>query len=200
MRWLDGIRDSMDMGLDGLRWLVTDREAWHAAVHGVTKSRTQLSDWTEVNWKEISPEYSLKGWMLKLKVQYFDHLMQRIDSLEKTLILGKNKGYRSSGRQRRTLLDSITDSVDMSWAISRSWWWTGKLGVLPSVGWQKVGQNWVHWTVQWINIKDYYINIFWMNWYLIFVKFHSYTLLTFFVLKSTLSDVHIEAFLWIVLL
>ena len=52
--------------------------------------------------------------MLKLKVQYFDHLMQRIDSLEKTLILGKIKGNRRSGRQRRTLLDSITDSMDMS--------------------------------------------------------------------------------------
>ena len=61
--------------------------------------------------KEISPEYSLEGLMLKLKLQYFGHLMQRTDSLEKTLILGKIEGARRRGRQR---LDGITDSMDMS--------------------------------------------------------------------------------------
>ena len=64
--------------------------------------------------KEINPEYSLEGLMLKLKLQYFGHLMQRADSLEKTLMLGKTEGRRRRGWQRTRWLDSITDSTDMS--------------------------------------------------------------------------------------
>ena len=64
--------------------------------------------------KEISPEYSLEGLMLKLKLQYFGHLMGRADSFEKTLILGKIEGGRRRGRQRMRWLDGITDSMDVS--------------------------------------------------------------------------------------
>ena len=64
--------------------------------------------------KEITSEYSLKGLMLKLKLQYFGHLMQPTDSLEKTLMLGKIEGRRSRGRQRMRWLDGITNSMDMS--------------------------------------------------------------------------------------
>ena len=64
--------------------------------------------------KEMSPEYSLEGLMLKLKLQYFSHLMQITDSLEKTLMLGKIEGERRRGRQRMRWLDGITDSTDMS--------------------------------------------------------------------------------------
>ena len=64
--------------------------------------------------KEISPEYSLEGLMLKLELQYFGHLIQRTDSLEKTLMLGKIEGGRKRGRQRMRWLDGITDSTDMS--------------------------------------------------------------------------------------
>ena len=64
--------------------------------------------------KEISPDYSLGGLMLKLKLQYFGHLMQRTDSLEKTLMLGKIEGGRRRGQQRMRWLDGITDSMDLS--------------------------------------------------------------------------------------
>ena len=93
--------------------------------------------------KEISPEYSLEGWIVKLKLQYFGHLMQRADSFEKTLMLGKIEGRGRRGRQRMRWLDSITDSMDMSFVNSRSWCWTGWPGVLQSLGLQRVRNDWV---------------------------------------------------------
>ena len=93
--------------------------------------------------KEINPEYLIEG--LKLKLQYFDHLMQRADSLEKTLMLGKIEGKRSTGWQRMRSLDGIADSMHMSLSKSRRWWRTWKLGILQSMGSQS--QTWLNdWT------------------------------------------------------
>ena len=107
--------------------------------------------------KEIQPvhpkgdqSWVFIGWTdVELKFQYFGHLMQRADSLEKTLILGKIEGRRRRGWQRMRWLDGITDSWTWVWMNSGSWWWTGRPGVLQSMGLQRVGHNWVtelNWT------------------------------------------------------
>ena len=110
--------------------------------------------------KEISPECSLEGLMLKLKLQYFGHLMWRTDSLEKTLMLGKIEGRRRMGRQRMRWLDGITNSMDMSlsklWELVR----TGKPDVLQSMGRKESGTTeWLNWTnfnstQMWLNFKN----------------------------------------------
>ena len=88
--------------------------------------------------KEISPEYSLKGVMLKLKLQYFGHLLWRTDSFEKTLMLGKIESGRR-GQQRMRWLDGIMTQRIWVWVSSGTWWWTGKPGVLQCTGSQRVG-------------------------------------------------------------
>ena len=92
--------------------------------------------------KEISPEYSLEGLMLKLKLQYFVHLMQRPDSLEKTLILGKIEGRRRRGD--RGWDGWMASPTQWTWVgeSSWSWWWTWKPGALQSMGLQRVGHDW----------------------------------------------------------
>ena len=91
--------------------------------------------------KEINLEYSSEGLMLKLKLQYFGHLMQRTNSLDKTLMLGKTEGRRGRGW---LIWDSWIASCTCwtwVWASSRSWWWTGCPGVLQSMGSQRVGHD-----------------------------------------------------------
>ena len=91
--------------------------------------------------KEISPEYSLEGLMLKLKLQYFGHLMQRANSLEKTLMLGKIEGRRRRGRQRIRWLDDITNLMDMSLSKPQELVMVRKPGMLQFMGLQRVGHN-----------------------------------------------------------
>ena len=119
--------------------------------------------------KEISPGCSLERLMLKLKLQYFGHLMWRVDSLEKTLMLGGVGGRRRRGQQRMRWLDGITDSG--------SWWWTGRPGMLRIMGLQRVGHYWteLNWTE-------------WSNGFLHFPQFHSEFGNKGFMIQATVSS------------
>ena len=106
--------------------------------------------------KEISPECSLEGLMLKLKLQYFGHLMRRADSFEKTLMLGKIEDRRRRGD--RGWDGWMTSPTPWRWVCVNfgSWWWTGRPGVLQSTGSQRVGHNWVaelNWTEEYGEIR-----------------------------------------------
>ena len=106
--------------------------------------------------KEISPGISLEEMMLKLKLQSFGHLMRRVDSLEKTLMLGGIGGRRRRGPQRMRWLYASLTRWTWVWVNPGSWWWTGRPGMLRFMGSQRVGHDWVT-EVNWTELRGSYV-------------------------------------------
>ena len=120
-------------------------------------------DPTSPSWRKSrnsgSPECSLEGLMLKLKLQYFGHLMQRTDSFEKTLMLGKIEGRRKEDDRGWDGWMASPAQWTWVWINSGSWWWTGRPGMLRFMGLQRVGHDWateLNWTE--LNIKKQFYN------------------------------------------
>ena len=135
------------------RWTIKKAESWRMDAFKLWCWRRLLKvPWTakrsnQSALKEINPEYSLEGLMLKLS--YFGYLTQRADSLEKTLMPGKMEGRRKRERQRLRCLDGITDWMHMSLSKVQELVWTGKPGMLQSMGLQRAGHDWatkMNWT------------------------------------------------------
>ena len=140
-------------------WTVKKAECWKIDAFELWCWRRFLrAPWTarrsnQSILKEISPGYSLEKLMLKLNLQYFGHLTWRVDSLEKTLMLGGIGGRRRRGRQMmRWLMASLTRWTWV-WVNSRSWWWTGRPVVLQFMCLQRVGHEWVT-KLSWTELND----------------------------------------------
>ena len=128
-------------------WTIKKAECWRIDAFGLWCWRILLRDpWTARSnqpiLKKISPEYSLEGLMLKLKLRYFGHLMWRANSLKKTLILERLKAGEEGDDRRWDCW--MASPIQWTWvsADSGRWWRTGKPGVLQSMGWQRVGHDW----------------------------------------------------------